>query len=181
MSEAWWQVLTLFLVPVGGGIPAGVILADQLQLGWATTAFLYLISDVILALVFEPAMLLFLSLSSRSPRMMAFRTHLARSMAQVTRVPSFHLSPFRLILLTFGTDPMTGRSIAKAAGHGFLSGWLLTIIGDMIFFSVVMISTLYLNSVLGNGVAAAVIVTLLILAMPSLLRKLRGQSVNQNK
>ena len=47
-------VLMLFLLPIGGGIPAGVLLARVHGLPWPVTAGLYLVSDVILALALEP-------------------------------------------------------------------------------------------------------------------------------
>jgi len=46
----------LFLIPVGGGIPAGVLLARDKGLAWPVTAGLYLISDILLALAFELTM-----------------------------------------------------------------------------------------------------------------------------
>ena len=42
---------------------------------------------------------------------------------------------FALIMIAFGADPMTGRAVAVAAGHGFLVGWMIAIAGDMIYFS----------------------------------------------
>ncbi len=51
-----FPVLMLFLIPVGGGIPAGVLLARTRGLAWPVTAGLYLISDVLLALAFEPVL-----------------------------------------------------------------------------------------------------------------------------
>lgn len=45
-------VLMLFLIPVGGGIPAGVLLARTMGLRWPVTAGLYFVSDLILALAF---------------------------------------------------------------------------------------------------------------------------------
>ena len=49
-------VLMLFLIPIGGGIPAGVILARDHDLAWPTTGMLYFVSDVILAFAFEPVL-----------------------------------------------------------------------------------------------------------------------------
>src|SRR5476649_2234848 len=58
-------VLMLFLLPVGGGIPAGVLLASSHGLAWPITAGLYLASDLILALTFEPILRLFVTLGKR--------------------------------------------------------------------------------------------------------------------
>lgn len=42
------SVLKLFLIPVGGGIPAGVMLAQAKGLVWPVTTILYLVSDIAL-------------------------------------------------------------------------------------------------------------------------------------
>ena len=60
-------VLSLFLIPVGGGIPAGVLLAKKIGLRWPLTAALYFVSDVILAFAFEPVMLGLAALGRRLP------------------------------------------------------------------------------------------------------------------
>lgn len=168
-----WEVLVLFLIPIGGGIPAGVVLAAKYAMPIWAMYVLYLISDIILACAFEPAMLLFIKKSKGSPKLQKIRTVLLEATKHSRE--SFGLSPgpIALILIAFGTDPMTGRSIAKWFGHGFLTGWTLTIAGDMIFFSVIMASTLFLNSVLGDGTMAAVIVIVLMIAIPALIKKLR--------
>jgi hypothetical protein len=51
----------LFLLPVGGGIPAGVLLARAIGLSWHVTAGLYFVSDVVLAVAFEPVLRLLTS------------------------------------------------------------------------------------------------------------------------
>jgi len=48
------SVLKLFIIPVGGGIPAGVLLAHAKGLTWPITTGLYLVSDLVLAIAFEP-------------------------------------------------------------------------------------------------------------------------------
>lgn len=167
-----WEVLVLFLIPIGGGIPAGVVLAQKYQLAWPLMAFLYFISDVILACVFEPLMLLFLRASKNKPKLSQLREAFAKSMSKIVDRYGIHPSPFALVMITFGTDPMTGRSVAKAAGHGFLSGWALTIAGDMLFFLVIMASTLWLNNLLGDGTLTAIIIVVAMMVIPSLVRKI---------
>jgi hypothetical protein len=168
-----WEVLVLFCIPIGGGIPAGVVVAQERGLSWITMAVLYFISDVILACVYEPLMLLFLKLFRDKPWFMKVQAAFAQSTKKVTSRYGVKPGPFALVMITFGTDPMTGRSVAYAAGHGFLTGWALTIAGDMIFFSVIMGSTLWLNNILGNGTLAAVIITLVIISLPPLIKKIR--------
>lgn len=169
-----WQVLLLFLIPVGGGIPGGVVLAQKFGFAWQLMAGLYFISDVILAIIFEPLMLLFLRECRRNPKLARVREAMIRSTGRTVGKYGLKPGPFTLVWITFGTDPMTGRSVAKAAGHGFFTGWTLTIIGDMMFFLVLMASTLWLNNLLGDGTLAAIIVTIVMIAAPGIVRKLRS-------
>ena len=171
--SSYWEVLMLFLLPIGGGIPAGVILAQKRALTWPIMAMLYFISDVILACVYEPLMIAFLKASDRSPKFSKIRASLAENMKKTTDRFSVSPGPFALVMITFGTDPMTGRAASKAMGHGFLSGWAITIAGDMIFFSVLMASTLWLNNILGDGTVTAVIILGLMLFLPPMVRKIK--------
>ncbi|MDE2237478.1 MAG: hypothetical protein KGK30_06280, partial [Elusimicrobia bacterium] len=81
--------------------------------------------------------------------------------------------PLGLILVAFGVDPMTGRAAAAAAGHGFLSGWTLSITGDMLYFFVIMASTLWLSSILGNGTVATTTILVVMTLVPPLLDRWR--------
>lgn len=172
LSNAW-DVLVLFLIPIGGGIPAGVMVAKSRGLHWLVMTLLYFISDVILACAFEPLMLWFLRSSRRSRKLSLFKEALAKSAGQTVARYGIRPGPFALVLITFGTDPMTGRSVAKAVGHGFFTGWALTIMGDMLFFLVIMASTLWLNHILGDGSWAALIITAAILMLPGAARGVR--------
>jgi hypothetical protein len=172
MSGAW-DVFLLFTIPVGGGIPAGVLLARKSGIGWPAMEALYLVSDVALALVFEPMMLLLSRVARRFQSLSrvadAFRESMRRSAARYGTAAG----PLALVLIAFGVDPMTGRTAAAAAGHGFFSGWALAITGDMMYFTVIMISTLSLRSVLGDGTATTVVILLLMMGVPYLLRRRR--------
>jgi hypothetical protein len=118
-----FSVLMLFFIPVGGGIPAGVLLAQTKGLAWPVTAGLYLVSDVLLALAFEPVLRLLAWLAGKVPFLARFsarmKTALDRSTAHFTGTGA---GPITLIMFSFGADPMTGRTAAMAAGHGFLMG-----------------------------------------------------------
>lgn len=174
-----WQVLRLFLIPVGGGIPAGVLLARNLGLAWPVMVLLYLISDVILACVFEPIMLLFVRTTKKSRFLAHIREVFKHSMKKTTAHYGTSLGPFSLILIAFGVDPMTGRAAAAAAGYGFIKGWMVAIAGDMIYFSVLMISTLWLDHVMGNETQTTLIILLGMFIIPGLIRRFRDQWTNQ--
>jgi hypothetical protein len=168
-----FDVLTLFLIPIGGGIPAGVILAHQRGIQWPITSALYLISDMILACAFEPLMLLFFRQMKRSLFFARWGEAIKRSFGPMLMKYGVNPGPFSLILFSFGMDPMSGRVATHVAGHKFISGWLLAICGDMIFFAIVMASTLWLNNLLGDGTWAAVIVMVAMIAVPAVFRKIK--------
>ncbi|MGZ3699312.1 MAG: hypothetical protein ACXWPM_03860 [Bdellovibrionota bacterium] len=167
-----WDVLMLFLIPIGGGIPAGVVLAKSHALPWPEMVVLYFISDVILACLFEPLMLLLAKGAKRMAFLARWNEALKKSMQKTTARYGSHLGPLALILVSFGVDPMTGRSVSAAAGHGFVSGWMLAITGDMLFFVLLMVSTLWLNNVLGDGTWTTVIMLVVMMVVPSLVRRL---------
>lgn len=165
IMNRYFDVLMLFLIPVGGGIPAGVILARNHGISWPMMGFLYFISDVILAFLFEPI----LRLLKKIRRLDKFRENYARW----TQKKSMDVTkkPLGLIMISFGIDPMTGRAAALAAGHSFVAGWAIAIIGDMFFFALVMASTLWLDSYLGDGTWTAVIITVAMLVLPGVYRQ----------
>ena len=176
LSNAW-AVLVLFLIPIGGGIPAGVLLAQARGLDWPVMMILYFISDVVLACVFDSFLWLMSRVKTHSPFMQQFAESFKVSTNKITSKYGLTPGPFALIMVSFGVDPMTGRVATMLAGHGFISGWLLAIAGDMIFFTVIMASTLWLNNILGDGTWTAIIIMAAMFGIPWLVR--RGRSAWQ--
>jgi uncharacterized membrane protein len=173
-----WDVLLIFLIPFGGGIPGGVMLAQSRGIEWPIMMLLYFISDVILACAFEPMMLLFIKYGKR----FQFFARLSQAMKLVIQKTLEHYGNssgvFALIMIAFGVDPMTGRAVAVAAGHGFFIGWMIAIAGDMIYFSLMMVSTLWLKSVIGNGTWTMVIIFVLMMIIPSVFRRVQNKFQN---
>ena len=141
-----FSVLMLFLIPVGGGIPAGVLLAQSKGLAWPVTAGLYLVSDAMLALAFEPVLRILAWLVGRVPFLSRFSAAMKAAMARsAAHFGGIGAGPITLVMISFGVDPMTGRASAMAAGHGFLMGWVFAIAGDMLYYAVIAVTTLRLN------------------------------------
>ncbi len=167
-------VLLLFLLPIGGGIPAGVLLAQAKGFAWPLTAGLYLASDVLLALAFEPILRLLVWVAGRVPALARFRAAMKVAMARtVAHFGGTGAGPVMLVLIAFGVDPMTGRASALAAGHGFLAGWAFAITGDMLYYAVIALTTLRLNAYIHNPTATVLVVLVAMLALPLLVRRLR--------
>ncbi|MCX5794607.1 MAG: hypothetical protein NTY77_03820 [Elusimicrobia bacterium] len=168
-------VLMLFLIPIGGGIPAGVLLARSHAIAWPVTMGLYFVSDVILAFLFEPVLRLLIAASRRIPPLARFTEVLRQAMTRTAaQYGGGGAGPFALIMIAFGVDPMTGRAAAAAAGHGFLSGWTIAITGDMIYFTVIMVATLRLNSVLGDPNRTMALILAAMFFLPMLVRRLKS-------
>jgi hypothetical protein len=120
-ASIMFSVLKLFIIPVGGGISAGVMLASAKGLAWPITTGLYLVSDIALALAFEPILRLIALVVGKVPFLTRFSAALkvvtARSVAHIGGTST---GPLALVMVSFGTDPMTGRATALDAGHGFI-------------------------------------------------------------
>lgn len=177
------SVLKLFIIPVGGGIPAGVMLASAKGLAWPITTLLYLVSDIALAIAFEPILRLLTLLCGKIPLLARFsaalKTVSARSVAHFSGTGA---GPIALIMIAFGVDPMTGRASALAAGHGFIAGWAFAIAGDMLYFAVIAITTLQLNSYFKDPNTTMLIVLGAMIAVPIVVRRVRspqGEHVKQ--
>lgn len=174
------SVLKLFLLPVGGGIPAGVLLARAQDLAWPLTAGLYLISDLVLALAFEPILRLLAALWRKLPVPARFRAALRTVTARsTTHFGGAGAGPFSLVMIAFGVDPMTGRAAALAAGHGFLAGWAFAIAGDLLYFAVIALTTLRLNSYFHDPNTAMLVVLGAMFLVPILIRYLRPAQKHQ--
>ncbi|HLO27479.1 MAG TPA: hypothetical protein VK187_15345, partial [Geobacteraceae bacterium] len=93
-------------------------------MAWPVTAALYLVSDIVLAVAFEPILRILAWFAGKVP----FLARLSEALKSATARSAAHFSgtgagPLALIMVAFGVDPMTGRATALAAGHGFLAGW----------------------------------------------------------
>jgi hypothetical protein len=71
---------------------------------------------------------------------------------------------------------MTGRAAAAAAGHGFVPGWAIAITGDMFYFALLMVTTLWVGSTVGDDRMTIVIMLVVMFVLPSLLRRWRGKA-----
>jgi len=172
-------VLKLFLIPVGGGIPAGVMLARSNGLAWPLMTGLYLVSDVILALALEPILRLLAALGRKIPPLARLSAAIKQTTAHsVARLAGTGTGPLMLVMISFGVDPMTGRATALAAGHGFVAGWTFAIAGDMLYFAVIAVTTLRLNAYIQDPDRTMIIVLAAMFIVPMLIRRIRSRQGN---
>jgi hypothetical protein len=172
--HGWYGVLLLFCVPGGVGIPPGVLLGHHDGLGAPLMTVLYFLSDVFLACCFEPLLILLAALAGVFPV-------LARAgrgfMAVVTRTmpPGSLAGPTGVSMAGFGAGLPVGRALAAAAGFPLVTGWLLAIAGDMLYFALGLASTLWFDGVFGDQRAAAVAGVLVMLIAPTIVHRLRAR------
>ena len=147
--HGWLGVLLLFCIPGGLGLPSGVLLARSDGIGPLLTTTLYFLSDVLLAMMFEP-MLIGLARASRySPALERFGRALMVSMVRLLP-PGSLMGSTSVVLTGFAMGLPFGRALAAATHYGLVSGWLLSIAGDMLNFVLGMASTLWLGDVFGD-------------------------------
>jgi len=162
----------LFCVPIGGGIPAGVLMARAAGVSPPGMAFLYFLSDIVLAFTFEPILVVLSWIGRWVPVLGRMGAALRAFATRAGGTQSGVRGPLGLVLVSFGVDPMTGRAAAAAAGHGFVNGWAIAIAGDMLYFTVLMVSTLWLQGMLGDERLTIFVVLVVMLVLPSLVRRL---------
>ena len=168
-------VLKLFIIPIGGGIPAGVLLAQATGVAWPVTTLLYLVSDIILAVAFEPVLRLVALVFGKVPFLTRIGALLkAASARSAAHIGGTGAGPLALIMIAFGVDPMTGRATALAAGHGFVAGWAFAIAGDMLYFAVIALTTLRLNTWFRDPNTTTLIVLGAMFILPVLIRRIRS-------
>ncbi|MGE3268857.1 MAG: hypothetical protein AB7P40_08935 [Chloroflexota bacterium] len=169
-----WGAFLLFLIPIGGGIPLGVLMGRDAGVSPLTMSGMYFVSDIFMALTHEPIFWVLGALANAVPVLGKVRDFFARaSGAAGLRDEGAH-GPLGLILFSFTVDPVSARGAAAAAGHGFIVGWSLAVAGDMLYFGVLMAATLWLSGILGDEQSTVGIVLLSIWGLSWLIRRRHG-------
>jgi hypothetical protein len=137
------------------------------------TAGLYFLSDLLLPVTTEPMLALLRWLGSRVAVIGRLGDRLGRLTGTAGLQGGGVRGPLGLILVAFSISPLAGRAASLAAGHGFFVGWALAIVGDMLYFALVMASTLWISSVFGDDRLAIGAVLIATWFGPILVRRLR--------
>jgi hypothetical protein len=169
-------VFLIFATQIGAGIPFGVLMGTKAGLSPVYMAGLYLLSDVLLAVVTEPLLMALRWLSPRVAFIGALGNRLSKLSGAAGLSQGRVKGPMGLVLFSFVFAPAPARAASEAAGHGVLSGWTLAIIGDMLYFGVIMGSTLAVISIFGDS-NRLVIAPIIVIAwlLPMALQRLRRE------
>src|SRR5215469_102344 len=84
--------------------------------------------------------------------------------------------PLGLILFSFAWAPAPARAASEAAGHGPIPGWTLAIIGDILYFGMIMASTLWVSSLFGDDRLTVGVVLIGTWLIPVVIRRIRGRA-----
>jgi hypothetical protein len=166
-------VFLVFVTQIGAGIPIGVLLGRDSGLSPLEMAGLYLASDVVLALTCEPMLLGLAWLGRRVDWLAALGSRLGRVSGATGLSDGRVKGPLGLILFSFVFAPAPARAASEAAGHGPISGWSLAIIGDMLYFGIIMASTLLVISLFGDNRMAIAPLMVGAWLLPMLVQRLR--------
>ena len=152
------------------------MLAQTKGVAWPITTLLYLGSDIILAIAFEPILRIIAFFCGKVSFLTRFSAALKATTARsVSHYGGTGAGPIALIMIAFGVDPMTGRATALAAGHGFVTGWAIAVTGDMLYFAVIAISTLSLNSYIRDPNTTMLIILVAMFFIPVIIRRIRSR------
>jgi hypothetical protein len=173
---SWWPAgglgaFLLFLMPIGG-IPLGVLWARDAGVSLAGIIVLYAVRDVVLAPIMEVPLRLFCVLARHIPRLDIVNPKLNRIAIEMGFRREGNRSPWHVVLVGFVISPGAGRLAAMAARQRFLPGWALAIAGDVLYFVLLMASTLWLREVLANDrIATGLMLLITWLVAPRLLKR----------
>jgi len=168
-----WGAFLLFLIPIGGGIPLGVIMGRDAGLSPLTMSGMYFVSDIFMAVTHEPFFWLLGWLANLVPVLGKVREFFRKASNQAGLQDEGASGPLGLILFSFTVDPISGRGAAAAAGHGFIMGWAFAIAGDMIYFGVLMAATLWLSGMFGDDRTTVGVVLLAVWGLSWYIRRRR--------
>ena len=173
-------VFALFWAPVGPGIPAGVLLAQHLRLPPALTFGLYALSDALAVVLLNPVYGWLRTHGRRVPAIRKVgRRALAFAMIGVRRptadeVRAGRLAPvlFRIGTVGFGVDIYTAGALASGLPIARLRGWAAAMAGDLVWFALLLGSSLAAAQVFDDERWVAVVVVAVALLVPPIARRL---------
>jgi len=172
-------VFALFWAPVGPGIPAGVLLARHLRIAPAVTFGLYALSDVLAVLLLNPIYSLLRTHGRRNATIRRIGQRVLAVAMIGTRRPTVdevragRLAPalFRIATVGFGVDIYTAGALATGLPIPRLPGWAAAMVGDLIWFAVLLGSSIAAAQVFDERGIAVVVIAVTLLG-PALARRI---------
>jgi hypothetical protein len=167
-------VFALFFAPVGPGVPAGVLLARHVPLNPAFTFGLYALSDLLAAIVCHPGFVLF----RRHGRKLAPIRSVGRRVQSLAMLGVPAAAPgaatpalSRIATVGFGVDVYTAGMLATGLPVSPLLGWASAIAGDLVWFALLLGTSVAAASVADDDRVVAVVIVIAMIAIPRLARR----------
>ena len=156
------------------GIPAGLLLARHAGINPAITIGLYALSDVMGAMVTHPTYALAKRYGSRSKILSKIgRIYLKVAMfgVRMPRVEDVQNGPmlpalFRIGVIAFGFDIYHGGMVIAGLPVPRLLGWFAALVGDMLWFGVLMATNSAAAAVIQDDRTVAVVTIVAMLVIP---------------
>ncbi len=175
-------VFALFWAPIGPGIPAGVLLARHAGLNPLVTLALYALSDVLGACVCHPMFVGLRGLARRVPALRWLGQRLMKVAMFGARVPTAAdldvgvkgLAPalFRIGTVGFGLDVYHGGMLVAGLPVPRLLGWAAAIAGDLVWFAVLLVTSIATAAVVDDDRVVAVVVLIAMFVLPMVAKRL---------
>ncbi len=174
-------VFLLFWSPVGPGIPAGVVLARHAGLSPALTFGLYSLTDLLGAMVCTPFFALLRRAAGYVPPLQWLGRRLLRLAMIGTHVPraedlrtSGRLAPalFRIGTIGFGVDVYSAGMVAAGLPVPRLLGWAAAILGDLVWFALLLGTSLAAAAVVNDDKTVGIVVLVAMVVIPQLAKRL---------
>jgi len=167
-----WGVFWLFMVPIGPGKAAGILLGKNAGLDFLALLGLYLAKDLVTALYLDPLLRALPRLSARYEWARSLGKQIG-ALATRTHLGSGRLAQmFSLVLVSVGAGFITGGAALSSARLPRPLGWLALLTGDLLWFSCLLAAALGLTSIVPDDRMVFVAVVLLALLARPLTRRL---------
>lgn len=168
-------VFLIFLLPWGPGAPAGIVLARREGLPPLLIVALYILSDIVTAIILEPLVQLLRARGSRSAIGRRILEGVSR-LGTITQVSSGRFGlPLGLFTFTFATDFFTASIASTGLPMRRLVAWICIIAGDVTWFLIILLAAFGIAAFLSDDRLLFIGTLLIGFALPPLLRRLLGQ------
>ena len=159
-----WGTFWLFMLPIGPVKPAGILAGKNAGLDAFALLGLYLAKDVATSLYLDPLLRLGGRIGSRYPWSRTVAEQIAAIVARLQITPGRWGQMGSLALIGLGAGFMTGAVALANTPISPPLGWLGVILGDVVWFSLLLAAALGLSSVMPDDrlVFAGVVVLALI-------------------
>ncbi len=167
-------VFLLFLSPIGPGAIAGIVLARSQGMPAALTIGLYVLSDVVMAVVLNPLLVRFRGWAGRSRFGQRYLQTLNQVASMTQVVAGRYGEPLGVYTCTFATDFYTAALISTGLSLHRLIAWIAIIAGDVTWFLIVFFATASVAAFLTDNRIVFVVSLVLGFGLPWLIRRLVG-------